>query len=222
MMELLPWLAVLGLGALHGLSPASGWTLAAGCALQAGGSAGAWRALLPIALGHAGSAALVALAAGNALPLDRTLARQVAGVVLVGMALLQPASRLSRPCLFHLRRRPGIHRGRGTHRGAARPLGASIGLCVWSGLMATAHGAGLMLVPALGPLCLTGRAADALLPAVAALALHLAAMLLTAGLLATGLCRGAARWPALAASKLPRHACSAALAVTGLALIARP
>ena len=28
-----------------------------------------------------------------------------------------------------------------------------LGLCVWSFLMATAHGAGLMLVPALLPLC---------------------------------------------------------------------
>jgi hypothetical protein len=207
MPELSPWLAVIGLGMLHGLSPTSGWTLAAGLGLQAGSAARAWRALLPLALGHVGAVAGVALAVGSGLALDRALAQRVAGLVLVGMAV-QRVCRGARPC------------------GLLRPRTGSTGLALWSGLMATAHGAGLMLVPALAPLCLTGDAArpitvpGSLLLAAAALAVHLAAMLLTTGILAAGICHGAARFTALAASPLPRHACSAALAASGAWLLA--
>jgi hypothetical protein len=205
--ELSPWLAVIGLGMLHGLSPTSGWTLAAGLGLQAGRPARAWRALLPLALGQVGSVAGVALAVGGGLAPDRALAQRVAGLVLVGMAVLR-LFRGARPCAL------------------LRPRTGSAGLALWSGLMATAHGAGLMLVPALAPLCLTGDAArpltvpGSLLLAAAALAAHLAAMLLTTGVLAAGLCRGAIRCPALAASPLPRHACTAALAASGAWLLA--
>ncbi len=57
-----------------------------------------------------------------------------------------------------------------------------LGLAAWSFLMAGMHGAGLMLVPALMPICATPRAtqfdaADALGPAMLALGLHTAAML---------------------------------------------
>jgi hypothetical protein len=207
MTELSPWLAVIGLGMLHGLSPSSGWTLAAGLGLQAGSAARAWRALLPLALGHVGAVAGVALAVGSGLALDRALAQRVAGLVLVGMAV-QRVCRGARPC------------------GVLRPRTGSTGLALWSGLMATAHGAGLMLVPALAPLCLTGDAVRpitvpaSLLLAAAALAVHLAAMLLTTGILAAGACHGAARFATLAASPLPRHACSAALAASGAWLLA--
>ena len=57
------------------------------------------------------------------------------------------------------------------------------GLALWSFLMASAHGAGLMVVPALAPLCLPGspNAVSALAGtasvAIAALAVHTAAML---------------------------------------------
>jgi hypothetical protein len=207
MPELSPWLAVIGLGMLHGLSPTSGWTLAAGLGLRAGSTAHALRALLPLALGHVASVAGVALAVGSGLALDRALAQRVAGLVLVGMAV-QRVCRGARPC------------------GVLRPRTGSTGLALWSGLMATAHGAGLMLVPALAPLCLTGDAARpitvpaSLLLAAAALAVHLAAMLLTTGILAAGACHGAARFATLAASPLPRHACSAALAASGAWLLA--
>jgi hypothetical protein len=207
MPELSPWLAVIGLGMLHGLSPSSGWTLAAGLGLQAGSTARAWRALLPLALGHVGAVAGVALAVGSGLALDRTLAQRVAGLVLVGMAVLRVLHG-ARPCAL------------------LRPRTGPTGLALWSGLMATAHGAGLMLVPALAPLCLTGDATRpitvpaSLLLAAAALAVHLAAMLLTTGILAAGACHGAARFATLAASPLPRHACSAALAASGAWLLA--
>jgi hypothetical protein len=57
------------------------------------------------------------------------------------------------------------------------------GLFAWSFLMASAHGAGLMLIPAVAPLCLPDAAGQGLDPggsmliAVLALGLHTAAML---------------------------------------------
>ena len=48
MAELWPWLAVAGVGALHGLSPATGWMLAAACGVHARDAAQARRALRPI------------------------------------------------------------------------------------------------------------------------------------------------------------------------------
>jgi hypothetical protein len=199
--ELLPWMGVVGLGVLHGLSPTSGWTLAAGRGLQAGGAARAWCALGPIALGHLASIAAVAWAAGAGLVLDRALMHALAGAVLLGTAALQWRGS-AEPC----------------QRAPARTGNA--GLAAWSAMMAGAHGAGLVLVPALAPLCLTGSpgtsvSAGALLPAAAALAAHLAAMLLTAGALAAGVCR-AARRLSPAARAVPRHACSVALALGGL------
>ena len=62
------------------------------------------------------------------------------------------------------------------------------GLFVWSFLMANAHGAGLMLIPAVIPLCLaaspthTLTAATSLPVGLAALSLHTAAMLATIGI----------------------------------------
>ena len=70
------------------------------------------------------------------------------------------------------------------------------GLALGSFLMAAAHGAGLMLVPALVPLCagaggdpLVAAGASALTAAAAAVAVHTAAMLLVARLLASAFCR---------------------------------
>jgi hypothetical protein len=56
-----PWLLVAGAGALHGLNPATGWALAAASGVRAGDRRHAWRALVPIGLGHAASVALVAV-----------------------------------------------------------------------------------------------------------------------------------------------------------------
>jgi hypothetical protein len=53
-----------------------------------------------------------------------------------------------------------------------------LGILLWSFATASAHGAGLRLVPALMPLCGGSFAADsALLPALAALGVHTATML---------------------------------------------
>lgn len=60
---------------------------------------------------------------------------------------------------------------------------AKTGLALWSCLVASAHGSGLMLVPALVPLCLSASpareitASGSLLMALAAVAVHMGAML---------------------------------------------
>ena len=61
-----PWLAVAGAGALHGLNPATGWMLAVARELRSGDGRAVWRTLAPIAVGHAGSVVLVAVAVGGA------------------------------------------------------------------------------------------------------------------------------------------------------------
>jgi hypothetical protein len=64
------------------------------------------------------------------------------------------------------------------------------GLTVWSFLMATAHGAGLMLVPVLIPMGVAGGhaahagAVGSLVTALAAIGVHTAAMLAVTGLVA--------------------------------------
>ena len=116
MAGLWPWLAVVGVGALHGLNPATGWMFAAAWGLQSRD-----RAQAPV--GHAA-------------------------------------------------------------------------LALWSFMMSTAHGAGLMLVPALIPLCMGDApageitASGSLTLALAAVSVHTAAMLAVTGVIATGVCRG--------------------------------
>ena len=180
MASLWPWLAVAGVGALHGLNPASGWIWAAAWGLRSGDRAQALRALVPIAVGHLASVALVAGAVWSGFVLDRVWLQAVA----VGLCVLL--------VLVHLSRR--------TPEVARAPTG-HVGLALWSFAMSTAHGAGLMLVPALVPLCLGDASAGpttapgVLGLALAALAVHTAAMLAVTGLLASGACRG---WKALA------------------------
>ena len=202
-----PWLAVAGLGALHGLSPANGWMFAAAWGVRAGGDSQVRRALLPIAIGHAASIAIVAGAVALGMSMDHTLAQSLAGALLVGVASTR------------------LLRGAGRHAPIGRQAGRA-GIALWSFLMATAHGAGLMLVPALVPLCLGDSpareitASGSLVLALAAVGVHTAAMLITTGVIATGVCRGVAMHPRLSSGMAPRHAWTAALAVTGVLLIA--
>jgi len=180
--SLWPWLAVAGVGALHGLNPASGWMLAAAWGLRSQDRAQALRALLPIAAGHVAAVALVAAAVALGLALDRTLLQVLAG----GALLLVAGAQLRR-------RRPAR---------AWAPAGHA-GLALWSFMMSSAHGAGLMLVPALMPLCLGAGpggevgATGPLALALVAVGVHGAAMLAVTGALAIGVCRGcdcAAGW----------------------------
>jgi hypothetical protein len=206
MTNLWPWLAVAGLGAFHGLSPANGWMFAAAWGVQARDGAQVRRALLPIAVGHVASVAVVAVAFSKGMSMDRTLVQGLAGVLLIGAAS------------FRLLRRDGPHT-------PINPRAGHAGIALWSFLMATAHGAGLMVVPALMPLCLADNpareitASGSLALALAAVCVHTAAMLAVTGFIAAHVCRGVAHQPRLLGGKLLRRAWTAALAVTGILLM---
>ena len=130
MTDLQAWLALLGLGAFHGINPGMGWLFAVALGLQEQRRGAVLRALVPIALGHALSIGLVVLLIGllhDALP--EAYVRWPVGLGLAGFG----AYKLVRS------RHP-------------RWVGMRVGfrdLTLWSFLMATAHGAGLMLAPVL-------------------------------------------------------------------------
>lgn len=183
MPDLAPWLALAGLGLYHGLNPAMGWLFAGSLGERQKSLEAALFALIPIAIGHALSIALVAMLAVTAgFFLDENLLRKVAG----GLLLCWGGY-----CLFA-----------GTRHLLPGSLGAGFaGLGLWSFFMASAHGAGLMLVPALMPLCLSNSAAaelgaaGSLAIAGGAVLVHMTAMLGVTGLLAAAYCKGMAEFP---------------------------
>ena len=62
------WLAPAALGAGHGLNPGMGWLFAVALGMQEGRASAVWRALTPLALGHAlavGAAVVTATALGR-------------------------------------------------------------------------------------------------------------------------------------------------------------
>ena len=168
------WMAVAGLGALHGLNPANGWMFAAAWGVRSGDRAKALRTLVPIAIGHITSIALVAGAFAIGLSMDRVVMRVLAGGLLVVVAVHHFSGRATR----------------------VRVPAGKTGLALWSFIMSSAHGAGLMLVPALMPLCLgngvaqTITASGSLMLAFAAVGVHAAAMIAVTGMVAMGVCRG--------------------------------
>jgi hypothetical protein len=162
-----PWLAVAGLGAYHGVNPAMGWLFAVALGLHRDSRAVVLGSLLPIALGHALAVGTVAAAVVLlGVVIDPATLRAVAGIALILWAL------------YDL-----VYGGR--HRVRVGMTTGLAGLVLWSFLMAGSHGAGLMLVPALMPLCI-GNGATSAAPALslAAVALHTAAMLLVTGAVA--------------------------------------
>jgi hypothetical protein len=125
-----PWMVFALLGAYHGLNPAMGWLFALSLGLQEKRRSAVLAALVPIALGHAAAIAATILSfrfAQNLFP---------GNALKFGVAAI----------LFAF----GIYRiFRASHpQGAGMRVGAR-DLLVWSFLMASAHGAGLMLVPVL-------------------------------------------------------------------------
>jgi hypothetical protein len=163
MNETWTWLALAGLGAFHGLNPGMGWLFAVALGLHQHDRRIVWLSAVPIALGHALSVAVVAGAffwAG--LIVDAHILRIGAGIILIGWAL------------YHWRYG---HR----HRVRFGMRTGLIGLGVWSFLMATAHGAGLMLWPVLMPLCVAAAAAPdsagPLATALVGIGVHTLAML---------------------------------------------
>ena len=126
-----PWAALALLGAFHGLNPAMGWLFAVALGLQERRRGAVLAALAPITLGHLLSVALVVLALGTLrLLVPFRLVRLAGAAALVGLGLYKLARPFSHP------RWVGMRVGFGD-------------LTLWSFLMTSAHGAGLMLVPVL-------------------------------------------------------------------------
>jgi hypothetical protein len=123
-----PWFALILLGAWHGLNPGMGWLFSVALGLQQRSRTAVFQALIPIALGHAIAIALVAFLV---LILNATIPfiwlQFGGGILLFAIACLK------------------IWRGR-------HPtwVGMRVNfwdLTSWSLIMATAHGAGLMVLP---------------------------------------------------------------------------
>jgi hypothetical protein len=128
------WLGVLAIGAYHGLNPAMGWPLAVANGLTERRGGAVFATFVPLGAGHllAMALALVPLALLSSLLAWHREIRIGAGVLVI----LFGVSRLL------LRRHPRwLVRVRPTQ------------LMLWSLLMATAHGAALMLLPFLMGLC---------------------------------------------------------------------
>src|SRR3712207_6771871 len=126
-----PWLLLGLLGAYHGLNPAMGWLFAVSLGMQERSRAAVLRALPPIALGHEASIVLVALLVTVlGVVADAQVLHVGAGVALVAFGVF----RFVKP-----RWHPRWTRMRVNRRE----------LTLWSFLMSTAHGAGLMVAPVL-------------------------------------------------------------------------
>ena len=180
-MDAWPWLALIGLGIYHGLNPAMGWLFAVALGLQERRLAAVLQALLPIAVGHELAVGVAAAVVGAAeLVAARDLLRGMGAVVLVGFGIYKLLKPRSHP----------------------KWVGMKVSrrdLVLWSFLMSSAHGAGLMLFPVLLGLPAPAHAQDAathgivvgdaagptLAQAAAATLVHSAAMLLTMALVAT-------------------------------------
>jgi hypothetical protein len=125
-----PWLALIALGAYHGLNPAMGWLFAVALGLQEGRREAVVKAFWPIALGHAAAVALVVAAVlGLQVVIPLEVLRYLAAGTLISFGLYK----------LIRRKHP-------------RWVGMRVGfrdLTAWSFIMASAHGAGLMLVPVL-------------------------------------------------------------------------
>jgi hypothetical protein len=172
MSDLSPWFVLIALGAFHGLNPAMGWLFAVALGLYRQSRKVVLVALIPIALGHAAAIALVVYAViGLGMAIDADTFRIVSGALLIAWGV------------YHLlyghrhRLRIGIRTG-------------LLGLFAWSFVMATAHGAGMMLIPVLMPLGEAGAhahhlpATKSLMLATLAVLVHSLAMLIATGIVA--------------------------------------
>ena len=122
------WQAMALLGAYHGINPGMGWLFAVALGLQHDSAHGVWRALPPSAAGHAMSVFAVLATAGLAqLVVPPGTLDALVSAMLISMGL------------YRLRRHQHPRFG-----------GMQVGfrdLTVWSFLMASAHGAGIMMLP---------------------------------------------------------------------------
>ena len=122
------WAMLMALGAFHGINPGMGWLFAVALGMQERRRGAVLRALVPLGVGHAlaiAGAVAAALAIGVVVPLG-WLRWPIAGV-LVSLGTLR-----------FLRHQHPRWAGMRVSMGK---------LTIWSFLMASAHGAGLMVVP---------------------------------------------------------------------------
>lgn len=136
-----PWAALFLLGAYHGINPGMGWLFSVALGMQEKTSRAVWRALGPITVGHA-------LAIGVVV----ALARLVQAVLplrslKIGVAVILFAFGLYRLLRHRHPRYGGMQVGFGD-------------LTIWSFLMASAYGAGLMVLPVLFRMSGGGMAGD--------------------------------------------------------------
>ena len=81
-------MALLGLGAFHGINPGMGWLFAVALGLQEQRRSAVWNALPPIAVGHALSVGLVvALVALIHASIPYRVLRWIAAAVLIGFGV---------------------------------------------------------------------------------------------------------------------------------------
>lgn len=137
-----PLLTMMAFGAYHGLNPGMGWLFALSLGLQSQSERAIWRSLLPITAGHALSLLVVAtlvLAGARFLPVP--VLEIGTAVLLIGFGIYK---------IFNYYRHPHW-------------VGMQVGmrdLTWWSFLMATAHGAGLMIAPLVLSMGMAASAAD--------------------------------------------------------------
>jgi hypothetical protein len=126
-----PWILLALLGAYHGLNPAMGWLFAVSLGMQERSRGAVLRALPPIAAGHEASVLVVAvLVVWLGVVADPNALRIGAGAALIGFGAFRFV-------------RPRWHPRWTTMRVNRREL------TLWSFLMSSAHGAGLMVAPVL-------------------------------------------------------------------------
>jgi hypothetical protein len=122
------WATLFLLGAYHGINPGMGWLFAVALGMQEHSSRAVLRSLVPITLGHALAIGVVVLIAGLiqiVLPLNRV--KIVVACLLVALGVYR------------------VIRSRHFQWGGMRV--EFVELTAWSFLMASAHGAGLMVLP---------------------------------------------------------------------------
>jgi len=125
-----PWAVLFALGAYHGINPGMGWLFAVALGMQEKSSRAVWRALLPISVGHAVSIGVVVALAGLAQTVLPMRSLKIGAAVML----------FAFGCYHLLRHRHPRYGGMQVGFGD---------LAIWSFLMASAHGSGLMVLPVL-------------------------------------------------------------------------
>jgi hypothetical protein len=125
-----PWVALALLGAYHGINPGMGWLFAVALGMQERNRWAVWRSLGPLAAGHALSIGAVVLLA---VLIEVVLPLKILKIAVAATLFVLGVYRLVR------HRHP---------KGGGMTVGFK-DLTVWSFLMASAHGAGLMVLPIL-------------------------------------------------------------------------